>query len=112
MNINIRNYQSEIQKFQEGGAMPAEAAPEAAPMEAAPAEEAPQGGGDPVMELAQMAMQALQGQDCEAAMAVCEGFVQLVQEMAGGGAAGAPGAAPEGEPVYRRGGKLVGYMNY
>lgn len=111
MNINIRNYQSEIQKFQEGGAMPAEAAPEAAPMEAAPVEEAPQGGGDPVMELAQMAMQALQGQDCEAAMAVCEGFVQLVQEMAGGGEAGAPGAAPEGEPVYRNGGKLVGYMN-
>lgn len=105
MNINIKNYQSTIQKFQEGGAMPAEAAPEAAPAEAAPA---PEQGGDPVMELAQMAMQALQGQDCEAAMAVCEGFVQLVQEMAGGQAA-APEAAPE--PVYRKGGKLVGRMN-
>lgn len=104
MNINIRTYQSNIQKFQEGGAMPAEAAPEAAPVEAAPEETA---GGDPVMELAQMAMQALQGQDCEAAMAVCEGFVQLVQEMAGG--QGAPEAAPQ-EPVYRRGGKLVGHM--
>jgi hypothetical protein len=41
-------------------------------------------------------------------MAVCEGFVQLVQEMAGGQAA-APEAAPE--PVYRKGGKLVGHMN-
>ena len=109
MNINIRNYKSEVQKFQEGGAIPAEAAPGAAPMEAAPAEEAPQEGGDPVMELAQMAMQALQGQDCEAAMAVCEGYVQLVQEMAGGGGAGAPEGAPEGQPVYAKGGKLVGY---
>ena len=62
-----------------------------------------------VMELAQMAMQALQGQDCEAAMAVCEGYVQLIQEMAGGGEAGA--AAPQQEPVYRAGGKLVGHMN-
>jgi hypothetical protein len=42
MNINIRNYQSNIQKFQEGGAMPAEAAPEAVPTEAAPVEEAPE----------------------------------------------------------------------
>ena len=109
MNINIRNYQSEIQRFQEGGAMSEEAAPDAVPQEAAPAEEAPQGGGDPIMELAQMAMQALQGQDCEAAMAVCEGFIALVQQMAGGGEAA---GAPEGEPVYAKGGKLVGRINY
>lgn len=108
MNINIKSYQSKINKFQEGGAMPAEATPEAMPAEA-PQEEMPTKGGDPVMELAQMAMQALQGQDCEAAMAVCEGYVQLIQEMAGGGEAGA--AAPQQEPVYRAGGKLVGHMN-
>ena len=112
MNINIRNYQSNVQKFQEGGAMPAEAAPGAAPMEAAPVEEAPKQGGDPVMELAQIATQALQGQDCEAAMAVCEGYLQLIQEMAGGGEAGAPEGAPQAEHVYRAGGKLVGHMNY
>lgn len=95
MEINIKNY---VPKFQEGGAMPAEAPVEEAPMEAQ--------GGDPVMELAQLAMQALQGQDCEAAMALAEGFMELIQQMQGGAA-----AAPQGEPVYRAGGKLIGRMN-
>lgn len=102
--MNIR-----IKKFQEGGPMaPAEGAPmeempaEGAPVEGAP-EGAPEGGQDPIMQIAQVAMQALQSQDCEAAMAVCEAFVAMLQ----GGAEGAPEAAPEGEPVYRKGGKLV-----
>ena len=48
-------------------------------------------------------MQALQAQDCEAAMAVCEAYLQLIQQSQGG----APEeAAPEGEPVYRNGGVL------
>lgn len=96
MRINPRIY-----KFQEGGPMPEEAmAPEAG----APAPEA--GGQDPLMQLAQMAMQALQTQDCQAAMAVCQGFMQLVQGAQGQG--GAPAEeAPAGEPVYRRGGTLV-----
>ena len=87
-----------VKKFQEGGAMPAEEAP----MEQAPAQE--QAGGSPedaLMQLAQLAMQALQNQDCESAMAVCQGFVEMIQASQGGG-----GAAPE-EPVYRAGGKLV-----
>lgn len=85
-----------VKKFQDGGAMPAEEAP----MEQAPVEE--QAGGSPedaLMQLAQLAMQALQNQDCEAAMAVCQGFVEMIQASQGG-------AAPE-EPVYRAGGKLV-----
>lgn len=84
-----------VQKFQEGGAMPTEEAP----ME----QEAPvQGGGpeDAIMQMAQLAMQALQNQDCESAMAVCQAFVEMIQAQQGGG------AAPE-EPVYRAGGKLV-----
>ena len=76
-----------VKKFQEGGAMPA---PE-------------QGGQDPLMMLAEMAMQALQSQDCNAMAQVCEGFLQLVQQAQGGGA---PAEAPQGEPVYRRGGVL------
>ena len=88
-------------KFQEGGPMPAEEAP----MEQAPAEEggAPAGGSpeDALMQMAQLAMQALQNQDCEAAMAVCQAFVEMIQAQQGGG-----GAAPE-EPVYRAGGRLV-----
>lgn len=99
-----------VAKFQEGGAMP-----ESAPAEQAP-EQAPAGGGgtpaegggqDPISQLLQLATQAIDGQDCEAAMAVCQGFVQLVQAQAGGGGAGASGAAPAGEPVYKKGGKIV-----
>lgn len=104
MELRIKNY---VPKYQEGGPMPA-ATPEEAPVETGGQ---PVGGGDPVMELAQMAMQAMQGQDCEAAMAVCEGYLTLIQEMQGGGGEPAPEAAPEGEPVYRAGGKLVGRMN-
>ena len=87
-----------ISKFQEGGAM--------APQGGAPA---PQGGEDPMAMLLQGAQQAIEGQDCQVAMQVC----QKIHELAGGGAQGgapAPAAAPapaEGEPVYRRGGRLV-----
>lgn len=100
---------SKITKFQMGGAAPA---PEQAPVEQAPVEQAAPagdptaqgGGGDPLMEIAQIAAQALQNQDCQAAMAVCEAFLQLVQQAAGGG------AAPEqpSEPTFqKKGGKLV-----
>lgn len=101
-----------IKVFQMGGPMGPEAAPEAAPAGGAPAPEAggapaeggtPEEGGDPIMQIAQVAMQALETEDCEAAMAVCEAFIQLIQQSQGG----APEeAAPEGEPVYRNGGVL------
>lgn len=82
-----------FRKFQEGGAMPEQ--------QAAPAEQ--QQAQDPLMQIAQAAMQALQGQDCNMAMQVCQAFVQLVQSSQGGAA-----PAPEqSEPVYRTGGKLV-----
>ena len=80
-----------IQKLQEGGMAPA------------PAPEEAQGQAeDPMVQLVQMAQQAVEGQDCEQAMAVCEGFLQLVQSAQGGGA-----PAPEGQPVYKAGGKFV-----
>lgn len=87
-----------IKKFQEGGAAPA---PEAA---------APQQvGEDPTAMLMQGAQQAVQNQDCQIAIQVC----QMVLEMLGGGGApaeaGGPeaGGTPQSEPVYRRGGRLV-----
>jgi hypothetical protein len=89
-------------KFQEGGAMPA-GAPAAAP----------QGGEDPMAMLMQGAQQALESQDCEVAMQVC----QMLLELAGGGApaeaapAEAAPAPAEGEPVYRRGGRLIRRIN-
>lgn len=71
------------------------------PPEAAPAPE--QGGGqDPIMMLAQMSAQALQSQDCQLAMQVCQAFIEIVQQMQGG----AP-EEPQGEPVFRKGGILV-----
>lgn len=83
------------QKFQEGGAMPA---PEAASAEAAPQ------GGDPMEQIYQMAAEIVQqlGPDAAAMLA------QAIMEMLQGGGAGA--AAPQGEPVYKKGGKLIGRM--
>lgn len=90
-------------KFQAGGPMPA----------GAPAP-APQGGEDPTAMLLQGAQQAVQGQDCEMAMQVCQ---MLIEALGGGGSpqeAVPQEAAPapaEGEPVYRRGGRLVRRIN-
>ncbi len=98
---------NKYRKFQEGGAMPAEAAPvegaEGAPMGP---EGAPQGGGeDPLMQILQVAAQALQSQDCQAAMAVCQALIELAQ---GGAGAGAPAEAAPEEPTFaRQGAKLV-----
>lgn len=78
MNIKVR-------KHQEGGAM------------------APAQNQDPVMQIAQMAAQALQSQDCNMAMQVCQVFVQMVQQNQGA----APAEEQPAEPVYRRGGTLV-----
>ena len=121
MNIRFRNVPVVgVKKFQQGGPVdaPAEGGALAeAPMEEEPAEQpkeggTPQGGGDPMemlMQIGQMAAQALQSQDCNAAMQACDGIVQFIQMMQQGG--GAPQQeAPQGEPVYRRGGKLVGYI--
>lgn len=94
-----------IKKFQMGGPVegtPAEAAPEQMPAEGAPAPGSEGGQGDPLMEVAQLAAQALQSQDCTAAMQVCQIFLQMVQQMQG-----QPEPEPAGEPVFRKGGILV-----
>ena len=86
-----------IGKFQEGGATPPQD-PAAQP-----------GGGDPMQEILMGCQQAVETQDCQIALQVC----QVMLEMAGGGAApaeAAPAPAPaeaQGEPVYRKGGSLV-----
>lgn len=87
-----------IKRFQEGG--PVGAPVEEQPMEGAPMEGQPEAGGqDPMMQILQVAQQALQEQNCEAAMAVCQALMQLAQ---GGG------GAPAEEPTYaRRGARLV-----
>lgn len=98
MNINIKNYDPTkygVQKFQEGGAVP----PEGAPAEGV--EPAPAGGEDPMQQLLMACQQALDTKDCNLAMQVCQALMQ----MAGGG--GEPAPEPQGEPVYRAGGRLV-----
>lgn len=91
-----------LRKFQEGGAMGAE--DPAMAEEQMAQEQAPEQGGDPLMQLAQMAAQALQAQDPNLAFQVCQTLIQLIQQAQGG--------APEegAQPVYRKGGKLVRYI--
>lgn len=93
-----------VKKFQEGGPAPA---PADQPMPAEPQEGAPvEGGADQMlMQLAQMAAEALQSGDCNTALSVCGAFMQLIQQFTQGQAGP---EAPQGEPVYRKGGKLVG----
>ena len=93
-----------LKKLQEGGEIPAGApAPEAAP---AP-EQAPGQGGDPLEQIVMAAAQAVQTQDAQLALQVCQALV----ELAGGGGEPTP-AAPEGQaPVYRKGGRLVKWVN-
>lgn len=79
------------QKFQEGGAMPA------------PAEAAPQ-GGDPMEQVYQMAAEIVQQLGPDAAAMLAQAIMEILQ---GGGA---EAAAPQGEPVYKKGGKLIGRM--
>ena len=81
-------------KFQEGGAAPAGA---------------PQDAQDPMAVLIQGAQQAVQSNDCQVALQVCQMLLELTQQAAPAPAAPAEPAAPapaEGEPVYRMGGKL------
>jgi len=91
---------NKISKFQEGGAAPAPAAQGGAPAG---------GEQDPMAQILQIAQQAIQGKDCDAAMAVCDGLLQLVAQSQGGGqGAPAEGAPADGSaPVYKRGGKLI-----
>lgn len=94
--------------MQQGGPAPApQDAPAAAPAEGAPVEGgAPEGGAqDPMQQILQVAAQAVQTQNCEAAMAVCQALVQaLVQAMQGGMG---PGEAPQEEPTFARNGSKL-----
>ncbi len=106
MKVTPKNFKT--RKFQMGGTME-QGAPVEEPMQGgeAPVEEpAPAEGGqeDPMMMLAQMSAQALQNQDCQMAMQVCQAFVQIAQQMQGGGAP----AEEQGEPVFaKKGAKLI-----
>lgn len=89
-----------VKKFQDGGMVPADAgvAPETAPMDEGMA---PQGGEqDPMAMIVQLFVDGLQTQNCEELAQGAEMFLQLIQQAQGG--------APEGQPVFAKGGKIVG----
>ena len=90
-----------IKKFQIGGEVPAGTpATASAPVEAT----APASGDDVLMQIAQLFAQGLQTGDCNLLAQGAEAFLMLLQQ------ASAPApmeAAPQGQPVFKKGGKLV-----
>lgn len=106
MNITYKNAVKSVKKFQQGG--PVEAPEGAAPAEGAPEGGAPEGGApegqeDPMAQLVQIFSQGLQNQDCQALAQGAQMFLQLVQQAQGGGQP----QEPQGEPVFRKGGRLA-----
>lgn len=90
-----------VKKFQAGGPVEQDA-----PM---PEETVPAGGEpevteeqNPLIALAEGAMQALQSGDCQMALQVCQGLVEIAQQ-----AASPEPEAPAGEPVFKKGGILL-----
>ena len=78
-----------IKKFQQGGEMPS-AAPEQQP--------------DVLMQIAQIFAQGLQAGDCNLLAQGAEAFLGLLQQAQGP----APvEAVPQGQPVFKKGGKLL-----
>ena len=89
-----------VKKFQEGGAMPT------APVEGAPM--GPEGGQDPIMQIADIFAQGLQSGDCNMLAQGAEMFLQFIsQAMEQGAPQGPVDQVPEGEPVFKKGGKIV-----
>lgn len=89
-----------IREYQEGGNMPP------APATGAPA--GPEGGQDPIMQIADIFAQGLQSGDCNMLAQGAQMFIQLIsQAMNQAGPQGPVDQAPEGEPVFKKGGKIV-----
>lgn len=106
MKITYKNAVKQTKKFQQGGPVGAPAEGTEAPVsqEETPEESAPEEGGqeDPMMQLAQLFAQGLQNQDCQMLAQGAQMFLQLVEQSQGGGT-----EEPQGEPVFRKGGRLA-----
>lgn len=106
MKITYKNAVKQTKKFQQGGQVsaPAEGAEAPVSQEEAPEEPAPEEEGqeNPMMQLAQLFAQGLQNQDCQMLAQGAQMFLQLVEQSQGGGT-----EEPQGEPVFRKGGRLA-----
>ena len=104
MKITYKNAVKQTKKFQQGGPVgaPAEGAEAPVSQEEAPEKPAPEEGGqeNPMMQLAQLFAQGLQNQDCPRLAQGAQMFLQLVEQSQGRG-------EPQGEPVFRKGGRLA-----
>lgn len=85
---------NKVKKLQQGG--PVEAPASAQP---APAQQ------DPMQILVEAAMAAVQNQDPNMAMEVC----MMLLELVGAAPGQAPVGGPQGQPVFKRGGRIAGY---
>lgn len=87
--------QSKISRFQQGGAAPVPQDPAAGG--------APEGAqaGNPMEQILQVAAQAVQTGNCEAALAVCQTLMSAAQGGMG------PGEAPQEEPTFARNGSKL-----
>lgn len=108
MNITYKNAVKSAKKFQQGGPIetPEGAAPaseSSEPVEGAPEGAAPEGQEDPMVQLVQIFSQGLQNQDCQALAQGAQMFLELVQQAQGSGQP----QQPQGEPVFRKGGRLA-----
>lgn len=107
MKITRKTETKMTKKFQQGGPVDAPVDETEAPVsqeevpEETPAEEQGQ-QQDPMMQLAQIFAQGLQNQDCNMLAQGAQMFLQLLEQAQGGGE-----QAPEGEPVFKKGGKLA-----
>ena len=87
-----------IKFMQEGGNMPAPSTNNA------PVNQ--EGGQDPLLDIANMMAQGLQSGDCNVLAQACEAFLSLLQQ-AQAPVAEPIGPAPDTEPVFKKGGKLI-----
>ena len=110
MKITYKNAVKQTKKFQQGGPVgaPAEGAEAPVSQEEAPEEPAPEEEGqeNPMMQLAQLFAQGLQNQDCQMLAQGAQMSSQVVEQSQGGGT-----EEPQGEPVFRKGGRLAYRIN-
>ena len=92
-----------IRKFQAGGQTPAPQDPANAPQAQAGAQ-----GGDPLLQIAEIFAQGLQTQNCELLAQGAQAFLMLLQQAQGGAEQQTPVGEPQGEPVFKKGGKICG----
>lgn len=92
-----------VKKYQAGGSVPMPQDPAQQPAAQ------PNGGEqDPLLQIAEIMAQGLQTQNCELLAQGAQAFLMLLQQAQGGAEQQAPVGEPQGEPVFKKGGKICG----